>query len=52
MEENKNTYASFDDYFLLFPSDIREILNKLRKVIKEAAPEAEEKISYQMPKFY
>ena len=52
MEENKNTYASFDDYFLLFPSDIREILNKLRKVIKEAAPEAEEKISYQMPTFY
>lgn len=51
MEENKVTPQSIDEYILQFPPEIQEILEKLRKVIKEAAPEAEEKISYQMPTF-
>ncbi|HBW37340.1 iron chaperone [Desulfosporosinus sp. BICA1-9] len=36
---------------LKFPPEIQEILNALRKVIKESAPDAKEKISYQMPTF-
>ena len=49
MEENKRTFKSIDEYISLFPPGVREILETLRKVIKESAPEAEEKISYQMP---
>ena len=35
-----------------FPSDVQEVLQKIRKTIHEAAPDATEKISYQMPTFY
>ena len=51
MEENKITYKSIDEYILQFPPEVQEILKTLRKVIKESAPDAEEKISYQMPTF-
>ena len=49
--EGKTTYESIDDYISKFPPEIQEILSTIRKVIKEAAPEAKEKISYQMPTF-
>lgn len=52
MEESKTTPKSIDEYILKFPDDIQEKLETMRKVIKEAAPEATEKISYQMPTFY
>jgi uncharacterized protein YdhG (YjbR/CyaY superfamily) len=52
MEANKATYQTIDEYIKQFPSNIQELLRELRQVIKEAAPEAEEKISYQMPTFY
>ena len=51
MEENKITSKSIDEYILQFPPEVQEILKTLRKVIKESAPDAEEKISYQMPTF-
>ena len=51
MEGNKSTSQSIDEYILKFPPEIQEILNVLRKVIKESAPAAKEKISYQMPTF-
>ena len=51
MKENKTTYQSIDEYILQFSPEIQEILKMLRKVIKEAAPDAEEKISWQMPTF-
>jgi uncharacterized protein YdhG (YjbR/CyaY superfamily) len=51
MERDKITYESIDEYIFKFPPEIQEILESLRKVIKEAAPDAEEKISYQMPAF-
>ena len=51
MEENKPTFKSIDEYILKFPVEIQETLEMLRKVIKEAAPDAKEKISYQMPTF-
>lgn len=35
----------------MFPEDIQKILIKLRKTIKDAAPDAEETISYRMPTF-
>jgi uncharacterized protein YdhG (YjbR/CyaY superfamily) len=51
MEENKGSFNSIDEYIRQFPPDIQEILTTLRIVIKESAPEAVEKISYQMPTF-
>lgn len=51
MEGNKITYESIDEYILQFPPEIQDILNKLRQVIKKAAPDAGEKISYRMPTF-
>lgn len=45
------THESIDDYISKFPPEIQEKLNHIRKVIKESAPGAEEKISYQMPTF-
>ncbi|AIQ57584.1 iron chaperone [Paenibacillus borealis] len=52
MEENKVTYESVDQYIAAFAPEVQEILQTLRKVIREAAPEAEEKISYQMPTLF
>ena len=51
MEGNKITSQSIDEYILKFPPEIQVILQKLREVIKESAPDAKEKISYQMPTF-
>ncbi|MDD4082278.1 MAG: DUF1801 domain-containing protein [Sphaerochaetaceae bacterium] len=48
----KDKFKTVDEYILHFPEEVQGILCKLRKVIKEAAPEAEEKISYQIPTFY
>lgn len=51
MEENRPGPSPIDEYIRQFSPEIQEILQTLRKVIKESAPEAEEKISYQMPAF-
>jgi uncharacterized protein YdhG (YjbR/CyaY superfamily) len=47
----KNGIKTIDEYVAQFPSETQDILNKLRQVIQETAPEATEKISYQMPTF-
>lgn len=52
MREDKPSYATIDEYILQFSPEIQEILQTLRKTIRESAPEAEEKISYQMPTYY
>ncbi|MDF2530483.1 MAG: hypothetical protein K0Q65_64 [Clostridia bacterium] len=51
MEENKIIFNSIDEYILQFSQEVQEILKTLRSVIKESAPDAKEKISYQMPTF-
>ena len=43
--------VTVDEYMDQLPEDVRIVLEKLRKVIKAAAPGAEEVISYQMPTF-
>jgi len=40
-----------DEYISMFPDNIQELLKEIRATIKEAAPEAEEIISYQMPAY-
>jgi uncharacterized protein YdhG (YjbR/CyaY superfamily) len=42
---------NIDEYIAGFPPDIQEILEKIRATVQKAAPDAEEKISYQMPTF-
>jgi len=49
MEDKK--IDSIDDYILNCDPDVQERLRQLRLVIKEAAPEAIEKISWKMPTF-
>ncbi len=51
MEENKNALKTIDAYILQFSPEIREKLNELRNVIKEIAPDSEERMSWQMPTF-
>jgi uncharacterized protein YdhG (YjbR/CyaY superfamily) len=52
MEEKKDQPTTIDDYIAQFPQDVQQILNRLRSVIQESAPQAVERISYQMPAFY
>jgi len=47
----KAEYTTIDEYIRTFPPEIQTILEKMRQVIREAAPEATEAISYQMPTF-
>ncbi|WP_338554670.1 DUF1801 domain-containing protein [Paenibacillus sp. KS-LC4] len=51
MDSNQMTFETIDEYIAGFPPEIQELLHAMRKIIKEAAPEATEKISYQMPTF-
>jgi len=51
MENDKATFTSIDEYVSTFPEGIQKILQELRATIKAAAPEAQEKISYNMPTF-
>jgi uncharacterized protein YdhG (YjbR/CyaY superfamily) len=52
MQEKKAPLTTIDEYIAQYPQDIQQILHKIRAVIKEAAPEAEEKIGYGMPGFH
>lgn len=47
----ENMISTIDDYIAQFPSDIQTSLQAIRTVIREAAPEAQEKISWSMPTF-
>jgi uncharacterized protein YdhG (YjbR/CyaY superfamily) len=51
MDGRANAPKSIDEYISGFPAEVQEILRTLRDVIRQAAPGAEEKISYQMPTF-
>lgn len=48
---DKSAYKNIDEYILLHPPAIQDILQKIRETIKEAAPGAEEAISYRIPTF-
>ena len=52
MENNNIGYTTIDEYIATFPKNIQKILEEMRATIKAAAPDAEEKISYQMPTFF
>ncbi len=51
MESKPPQPKTIDEYIAQFPPQIQEILQKIRAIVHQAAPEAKEKISYQMPTF-
>jgi uncharacterized protein YdhG (YjbR/CyaY superfamily) len=51
MDASRRPFRTIDEYINSFPEDVRAMLNELRQTIREAAPDAEETISYQMPTF-
>ncbi|MFN2278770.1 MAG: iron chaperone [Candidatus Promineifilaceae bacterium] len=51
MSSEKKKFSTIDEYIETFPDAVQAILQQMRKTIKEAAPEAKEAISYQMPTF-
>jgi uncharacterized protein YdhG (YjbR/CyaY superfamily) len=44
--------AAVDAYIEAFPADVQDILARIRAVVREAAPDAVEKLSYGMPTFW
>ena len=51
MKELKEQFKTIDEYIRTFPEEVRIELEKMKKTIQEAAPEATEAIRYQMPTF-
>lgn len=51
MKAKASTPKDMDHYIGGFPRDVRELLEKIRRTIRKAAPDAEETIKYQMPTF-
>ncbi len=52
MDEKPDSYTTIDEYIALCPVEVQPVLREIRRVIKETAPEATERISYRMPSFY
>lgn len=52
MDQKDAGFSTIDEYIAQFPQDIQRILQELRVTIRAAAPDASEKISYQMPTFF
>lgn len=44
--------STVDDYISRQPEHVQIIVRKIRQVIREAAPQAEERIGYAMPAYY
>jgi uncharacterized protein YdhG (YjbR/CyaY superfamily) len=52
MEKQLQPIRTIDEYIGSFPKHVQERLESIRKLIAKLAPDAQEKISYQMPTFY
>jgi uncharacterized protein YdhG (YjbR/CyaY superfamily) len=52
MDKKNFKPSTIDEYIAQFPPEVQDTLNKIRIVIKETAPQAQERISYGMPGFY
>lgn len=48
---DSSALKTIDEYIAAFPPEIQAILHKIRAIVRAAAPEAQEAISYQMPTF-
>jgi uncharacterized protein YdhG (YjbR/CyaY superfamily) len=48
---DRSAPQNIDEYIAAFPPEVQAILKKIRLIIRLAAPQAGEKISYKMPAF-
>ncbi len=51
MRAEQTTPQSIDEYIAGFPPDVQELLQKIRRTIRAAAPDAEEAMKYGIPTF-
>lgn len=51
MKTNESAAREVDDFIARYPADVQEILQKIRGIIREAAPDAQEKLNYGIPTF-
>jgi len=51
MKTESSAPRNIDEYIAGFPRDVREILEKVRLTVRQAAPDAEETMKYRMPTF-
>jgi uncharacterized protein YdhG (YjbR/CyaY superfamily) len=51
MAATRTAPKSIDEYIAAFSPEVREILERIRLTIRNAAPEAQETISYEIPTF-
>ena len=51
MKADRTVPANVDEYIADWPAEVRAVLKRIRSTVREAAPEAEESISYGMPAF-
>ena len=51
MQTSRSTPKTIDEYIAGFPDDVQRLLEQMRRTIREAAPQAQEAIKYQMPTF-
>lgn len=49
--KNMKDYKDIDEYLANFSGETRQKLDTIRRIVKEVAPEATEKISYGIPTF-
>lgn len=49
--KNMKAVNSIDEYISDYPQEMQVLLKKMRQAIKEAAPQAQEKIAYGIPTF-
>lgn len=49
---DKPAFTNMEEYIARFDEPVRVRLEQIRSVIRDIVPEAEERISYQMPTFY
>jgi len=47
-----DTPTTIDDYISAFPDEVQLVLKEFRKIVNDAAPDAEEKISYGIPTLF
>ena len=47
----KTDFTTNSTYIATFPKDVQEILERIRQIVRDVAPDGVEAISYQMPTF-
>lgn len=51
MDKKMLPFSNVDEYIAQFPAEVQQRLHALRQAIREMAPDAREKISWDMPTF-